>query len=184
MKVINTNIEGVYVFEPTVFNDSRGFFLESFNKQSFLELNLENEFVQDNHSKSTYGVIRGLHFQKEPYAQAKLVRVVKGEILDVCVDLRKNSPTFGKYFSVRLSEKNNLQLYIPRNFAHGFSVLSETAEVLYKCDNYYNKTSESGIIYNDKTLNINWEVDENKAIISEKDLSNKTFSELKNEINK
>lgn len=172
MEVIKTNIDGLLVLEPQIFEDSRGYFFESFNKN-----NLENalgysvNFVQDNQSYSKFGVLRGIHFQKGKHAQAKLVRVLKGEVLDVAVDLRPESDTYGNYFSVMLSSKNKKQLFIPRGFGHGFVVLSETAEFFYKCDNFYNKSSEDGIIYNDPDLNINWQVAESDIILSEKDLS-------------
>ena len=152
---IDTGIEGLYVIKPTVYEDERGFFLENYNKKDFKELGITNEFVQDNHSKSKKGVLRGLHFQlKNP--QAKLVRVTKGKVFDVAVDLRKNSNTYGKYYGVILSDENKLQLFIPKNFAHGFLVLSEEAEFIYKCDDYYNPNDESGIIWNDSKININW----------------------------
>ena len=152
---IETGIEGLYLIKPTIYSDTRGFFLESYNKRDFEELGITNEFVQDNHSKSKKGVLRGLHFQlKNP--QAKLVRVIKGTVFDVAVDLRKNSNTYGKYYGVTLSEENKLQLFIPKNFAHGFLVLSEEAEFIYKCDDYYNPNDESSIIWNDAKININW----------------------------
>jgi len=169
MKVRNTFLEGVCIIEPDVFFDSRGYFFESYNEKKFLELNLKYKFVQDNQSKSSYGVIRGLHYQIEPYAQTKLVRVICGKIFDVAVDIRKNSPTYGKWFGIELSDENNLQLLIPKGFAHGFSVLSDYAIVLYKCDEFYHKELERGIIYNDPYLNINWQVPDDKVIVSQKD---------------
>lgn len=175
MPFIDTPIQGLFVFEPTVFEDARGYFFESFNQKNFAEKGINTNFVQDNQSKSTYGVLRGLHYQLNPYAQAKLVRVISGEVLDVAVDIRTGSPTFGKHFSIVLSDKNKKQLYIPRGFAHGFVVLSETAEFFYKCDNFYNKESEGGIIYNDPTLNIDWQFSESALIISEKDAVLPTF---------
>ena len=150
-----TGIEGLYVIEPTVFEDNRGFFMETYNKKDFEEIGIDTEFVQDNQSKSIKGVLRGLHFQKE-YPQAKLVRVIKGEVYDVAVDLRKDSKTYGKYYGVTLTEKNKLQFFIPRGFAHGFLVLSEEAEFTYKCDDLYHPNDEGGIIWNDKKINIQW----------------------------
>lgn len=169
MPFIQTEFKGLLVFEPTVFEDSRGYFYESYNKQLFSDVGITAEFLQDNESKSSYGVLRGLHFQNNPKAQAKLVRVVEGEVLDVVVDIRKGSPTFGKYFSIRLSAQNKKQLFIPHGFAHGFVVLSETCLFQYKCDQYYSKQDESGILYNDPTLNIDWEIDMSKVIVSDKD---------------
>lgn len=171
MKVIETKLKECFIIEPRVFKDSRGYFFESFNAEKFEELTGQNgRFVQDNQSASTYGVVRGLHFQKGEHAQAKLVRVLEGKVLDVAVDIREESETYGEYVSVELSAKNNLQLYVPRGFAHGFSVLSETAVFAYKCDNVYNKESEGGIHYNDPFLNINWEIPADKMVLSEKDL--------------
>ena len=171
MELIETTLKDCYVLKPKVFNDDRGYFFESFNARTFAHLTgKEVNFVQDNQSSSSYGVVRGLHFQKGEHAQAKLVRVLEGIVLDVAVDLRKDSPTFGKYFSVLLSGENNLQLFIPRGFAHGFSVLSPTATFCYKCDNFYNKSSEGGLRYNDKAVNIDWKVTEDKMILSEKDI--------------
>lgn len=169
MPFIKTDIEGLQIFEPKVFPDSRGYFFEAFNKKTFEEAGIPNNFIQDNQSKSSYGVIRGLHYQLNPHAQAKLVRVVEGKILDVAVDIRKGSPTFGKSFSIELSAENNRQLFIPAGFAHGFSVLSETAVVMYKCDAFYSKESEGGIRYDDPTLNIDWLVPKEKQLVSEKD---------------
>jgi dTDP-4-dehydrorhamnose 3,5-epimerase len=183
MPFIDTGIPGLFVFEPKVFEDSRGHFFESYNTQTFLQQGINIKFVQDNQSCSSYGVIRGLHFQNPPHAQAKLVRVLQGTILDVAVDIRNGSPTYGKSFAVELSAKNKKQLFIPAGFAHGFSVLSETAEVLYKCDNYYNKQSEGGIIYNDASLNIDWKIPEDKAIISDKDVMNAKFAEQQSKFN-
>lgn len=170
MKVVETGFEGLFVLEPRVFADERGYFFESFNSQTFKNNGLDFEWVQDNQSQSKYGVVRGLHFQKPPYAQTKLIRVLKGEILDVVVDLRHDKPTYGKSFSIILSSQNHLQLLIPKGFAHGFSVLSEEADVMYKCDALYNKESESGILFNDPQLGINWQVENDKMIISNKDL--------------
>jgi dTDP-4-dehydrorhamnose 3,5-epimerase len=169
MPFITTPLPGVIVFEPRVFPDDRGFFFESYNQRLFHENNILNLFVQDNQSFSAYGVIRGLHYQRAPHAQSKLVRVVQGNILDVVVDMRAGSPAFGKSFSIELSAENKKQLFIPRGFAHGFSVLSETAELAYKCDQFYNKQSESGIRHNDPQLDIDWKIPPGKAVISEKD---------------
>ena len=169
MPFSTTILPGVLVFEPAVFPDDRGFFFESYNQRLFNDNNILNVFVQDNQSYSVYGVIRGLHYQREPHAQSKLVRVVQGRLLDVVVDLRVGSPAFGKSFSIELSAENKKQLFIPKGFAHGFSVLSETAELSYKCDQFYNKQSEWGIRYNDPQLNIEWKIPPGKALISEKD---------------
>jgi dTDP-4-dehydrorhamnose 3,5-epimerase len=162
-------IPGLVVITPKVFTDSRGFFFEAFNSQPFKSAGIVNQFVQDNQSSSSYGVIRGLHFQRNPHAQAKLVRVLQGAILDVAVDIRAGSPTYGQHFGIELSAENNKQLFIPAGFAHGFSVLSPTAVVLYKCDGYYNKESEGGIRFDDPTLGIDWRIDAASAIVSEKD---------------
>lgn len=176
MKVIKTKLEGCLVLEPTIFNDGRGYFFESYNTSRFNEVLGNNvSFVQDNQSFSTKGVVRALHFQLGDKAQAKLVRVLSGVILDVAVDLRPSSKTYGEYFSIELSSENKKQLFVPRGFAHGFSVLSDTAEVLYKCDNYYNKESEGGIIYNDSTLNVDWKLKAEEIKVSEKDLILPTF---------
>jgi dTDP-4-dehydrorhamnose 3,5-epimerase len=164
-----TEFPGLLIFEPAIFEDSRGYFFESYNEKTFLKENIDLRFVQDNQSSSSYGVIRGLHYQLNPHAQTKLVRVLSGTILDVAVDIRENSPTFSKAFSIELSADNKKQLLIPPGFAHGFSVLSERAEVLYKCDSFYDKQSETGIRYNDPLLNINWKIPAEKIIVSEKD---------------
>jgi dTDP-4-dehydrorhamnose 3,5-epimerase len=177
MKVVETGFEGLFVLEPRIFADERGYFFESFNSQTFKKNGLDFVWVQDNQSQSKYGVVRGLHFQKPPYAQTKLIRVLKGEILDVVVDLRHDMPTYGKSFSVVLSSQNHLQLLIPKGFAHGFSVLSEQADVMYKCDALYNKESESGILYNDPQLEIAWQVPQHKMIVSEKDLVLPSFDQ-------
>jgi dTDP-4-dehydrorhamnose 3,5-epimerase len=169
MSFTETSLPGVIIFNPAVYPDERGFFFESYNKRLFHANNISNEFVQDNQSYSVYGVIRGLHYQKEPHAQSKLVRVLYGEILDVVLDLRTGSPGFGKTYDIRLSAENKKQIFIPKGFAHGFSVLSETAVISYKCDQFYNKLSEAGIRFNDIGLNINWQVPSDKALISEKD---------------
>jgi dTDP-4-dehydrorhamnose 3,5-epimerase len=169
MPFVATDIPGLFVFEPKVFEDTRGYFFESYNEKSFSEIGIETSFVQDNESSSLYGVIRGLHYQLNPYAQAKLIRVLEGKILDVVVDIRKGSPSFGKSFSLELTAENKKQLYIPPGFAHGFSVLSKKAIVFYKCDRFYNKESEAGIRFDDPQLNIDWKIPVDKAIISEKD---------------
>ncbi|MCK7589516.1 dTDP-4-dehydrorhamnose 3,5-epimerase [Subsaxibacter sp. CAU 1640] len=179
MIATETNLQGCFVLEPRVFDDQRGYFFESFNQKTFNELIGQNiSFVQDNESSSTKGVLRGLHFQKGEHAQAKLVRVIKGKVLDVVVDLRKDSKTYGQQFSLELSEANKKQLFVPKGFAHGFIVLSDSAIFSYKCDNYYNKESEGGIIYNDKTLNIDWQLPEESYIISSKDLELPPFENL------
>lgn len=169
MPFIKTELPGLVVFEPGVYKDSRGYFFEAYNENVFKEAGIDIRFVQDNQSSSTYGVIRGLHYQSHPYGQTKLIRVLEGEILDVAVDIRKGSPSFGKSFSLKLSAENNKQLFIPTGFAHGFSVLSPKAIVLYKCDKFYNKASEGGIHYADPALNIDWQILPGQEIISEKD---------------
>jgi dTDP-4-dehydrorhamnose 3,5-epimerase len=176
MKVIETGFTDLLLIEPKTFGDSRGYFFESYNEKTFAENRITIKFIQDNQSMSSFGVIRGLHFQKAPFAQSKLVRVLSGRILDVVVDIRKGSPTYGKHFSVELSAQNKKQLLVPKGFAHGFSVLSETAEVLYKCDEFYHKESEAGLLYNDPDLKIDWKIPADKAIISEKDLKQPTFA--------
>jgi dTDP-4-dehydrorhamnose 3,5-epimerase len=170
MKVVETGFVGLFVLEPRVFADDRGYFFESFNSQTFKNIGFDFNWIQDNQSHSKYGVVRGLHFQKPPYAQTKLIRVLKGVILDVVVDLRHDMPTYGKTFSVILSSENHLQFLIPKGFAHGFSVLSEEADVMYKCDALYNKESESGILFNDPQLGIDWQVEQDKMVVSDKDL--------------
>lgn len=180
MPFIPTSISGLLVFEPKVIEDSRGYFFESFNRKTFQAEGIDINFVQDNQSSSNYGVIRGLHYQLNPNAQVKLIRVLSGRILDVAVDIRKGSPTFGKSFSIELSAENKKQLFIPAGFAHGFSVLNEQAEVLYKCDSFYNKESEAGILYNDPSLNIDWKTPADKEIISEKDKGLPIFAECRN----
>jgi dTDP-4-dehydrorhamnose 3,5-epimerase len=157
------------IVEPTIFEDSRGYFFESYNEAQFAKHGIAANFVQDNQSRSTYGVIRGLHYQQPPYAQAKLVRVLEGVILDVAVDIRRDSPTYGQYFSLELSAENKKQLFIPEGFAHGFSVLSQIAVVMYKCNAYYNKSSEGGILFSDPQVGIDWKVRAGEAIVSEKD---------------
>ncbi|HLZ87300.1 MAG TPA: dTDP-4-dehydrorhamnose 3,5-epimerase [Puia sp.] len=175
-----TDIQGLLIFEPSVFKDERGYFFESYNEQTFRKQGLDMRFVQDNQSFSYHGVIRGLHYQLDPYAQTKLVRVLEGRVIDVAVDIRKGSPTFGKHFAIELSAENKLQLFIPRGFAHGFSVLSETAQLSYKCDGLYSKESEGGIRFDDPQLNIDWQVPAAKAIVSAKDLELPVFAECRN----
>ena len=169
MKVIETEIEGVFILEPRVFGDDRGYFFESFSLKHFEEKVSKMVFVQDNESKSKYGVLRGLHYQLPPYTQAKLVRVVKGRVLDVAVDIRRGSPTFGKYVAVELSEENNLQWFLSKGFAHGFAVLSEEAIFQYKCDEYYAPDYEGAICYDDPDLGIDWKLPLEDVILSEKD---------------
>jgi dTDP-4-dehydrorhamnose 3,5-epimerase len=177
MPFIATKFPGLVVYEPRVFEDSRGFFYEAYNHRQFYEAGITIDFVQDNQSQSTYGVIRGLHYQRPPFAQSKLIRVLRGAILDIAVDLRTGSPTFGEVFSIELSSANRKQLFIPKGFAHGFSVLSDTAEVFYKCDEYYNRDSESGILFSDPHLAIEWRIPADRAIASEKDLQLPKFNE-------
>ncbi len=169
MNITNTPILGLLIIENRIFNDNRGFFYESYNKKEFEKVGLTYDFVQDNHSRSEYGILRGLHYQEPPYAQTKLVRVTSGKVLDVAVDLRKGSPTYLQHFSIELSAENKLQFLIPRGFAHGFVVLSEYADFMYKCDNYYSKPHENGLMYNDKILNIDWRIPSHDIILSEKD---------------
>jgi dTDP-4-dehydrorhamnose 3,5-epimerase len=176
MKVIDTFIPDLKILIPDVYEDQRGYFYESFNKIKLSESGLHFDFIQDNQSKSSYGTIRGLHFQTEPYAQAKLVRVIEGEILDIAIDLRKNRETFGNVYSLKLSSVNRKQLLIPRGFAHGFGVLSEYAVVLYKIDNIYKPEYERGLKYNDAFFNINWEIPQNLIVLSEKDKKNEDFN--------
>jgi dTDP-4-dehydrorhamnose 3,5-epimerase len=169
MEVIQTKIEGVYILEPRVFGDQRGYFFESFSQREFERLVRPIEFVQDNESKSCYGVVRGLHFQKAPHAQSKLVRVIQGKVLDVAVDIRKGSPTFGQHIAVELSAENKRQVFIPRGFAHGFAVLSEEAVFQYKCDNYYAPESEGALAWDDPALGIDWKIPTGQVLLSEKD---------------
>ncbi len=180
MPFIKTDFPGLIIVEPTVFKDSRGYFFESYNENDFNGAGIDTRFVQDNQSKSTYGVIRGLHYQLNPNAQAKLIRVLSGTILDVVVDIRKGSPTYAMAYSIELSAENNKQLLVPAGFAHGFSVLSKTAEVIYKCDAFYNKESEAGIAWNDAALDIDWKIPADKAIISDKDQNNPSIINSKN----
>lgn len=179
MNIRNTNIPDVVIIEPRVFNDARGYFFESYNKISFDELIGDDiNFIQDNEAKSSYGVLRGLHFQKGQHAQAKLIRVVSGKVLDVAVDIRKDSPTFGKHVSQILSEENKLQLFIPHGFAHGYVALSKEVIFQYKCDNYYCPTSEAGIAFDDKELAIDWMIPREDMILSDKDLVYNCLAEL------
>lgn len=169
MEVIKTNIEGVVIIEPRIFRDDRGYFFESFSQRDFQEKVCNTVFVQDNESKSSYGVLRGLHFQKTPYAQSKLVRVIKGAVLDVAVDIRKGSPTFGQHVAVELTEDNHRQFFIPRGFAHGFSVLTDEVIFQYKCDNFYAPQSERALAWDDPDLGIDWRIPTDKVLLSEKD---------------
>ena len=175
MEIIKSPISGLVIIKPRVFADARGFFYETYNEKSYFEAGIEQHFCQDNQSKSTYGVIRGLHYQLNPQSQSKLVSVIQGSVWDVAVDLRQASPTFGKWFGVELTEENHLQFLIPQGFAHGFSVLTETAVFSYKCDNFYSPTLERGIMYNDPALAIDWKIPAEKAVISEKDLKHLLF---------
>lgn len=178
MNVIKTDIEGVVVIEPRVFDDARGYFFESYSKRRFDEVVRPIEFVQDNESMSTRGVIRGLHFQRPPFSQSKLVRCVRGAVLDVVVDIRRGSPTYGRHIAVELTDENRRQLFVPRGFAHGFAVLSDEAVFQYKCDSYYHPESEGGISIADHSLGIDWRIDPAEAILSEKDLRNPMFSDF------
>jgi len=181
MNVIPTAIPDVKIIEPRVFEDARGYFFESFSQQLFTEKVSDTVFVQDNESRSTYGVLRGLHFQRPPMAQAKLVRVVEGAVLDVAVDVRVGSPTYGQHVSVKLSADNKRQLFIPRGFAHGFVVLSPTVVFQYKCDNYYSPAHDGGIAWNDPDLNIDWQVPTEDVVLSEKDSKQPAFKDFKSE---
>lgn len=180
MTITKTKLKGCFIIEPKILTDNRGYFFESYNAQEFKDkTGVDIAFCQDNQAKSSYGVIRGLHLQRNPNVQAKLIRVLDGEILDVSVDVRKNSPTYGQHISVILNSENKKQLFVPHGFAHGYAVLSETAVVAYKCDDFYNKNSEDGIYIYDKELNIDWGIEKEKAIISEKDQNQKSFKEFK-----
>ncbi len=170
MPFIATDFPGLMVFEPQVWRDERGYFFEAFNQKTLEAAGINTTFVQDNQARSSHGVLRGLHFQSEPFAQAKLVRVLEGAVLDVVVDMRRDSPTFGKYYSIRLSAENKLQLFVPRGFAHGYVVLSDYAEFFYKCDNYYSKAHEGGLRYDDPALGIDWELPARELIIAPRDL--------------
>lgn len=178
MEVIKTEIEGLIIVRPKIYSDNRGYFTESFSQKEFEQKVCNTVFVQDNESCSKYGVLRGLHFQKPPFAQAKLVRVVKGSILDIAVDIRKDSPTYGKHVAVELSHENKLQIFIPQGFAHGFIVLSNEAICQYKCDNYYSPAHSEGVKWDDEDLNIDWKLPVEDIILSEKDKINPPFSEL------
>ena len=180
MEVIKTDIDGVVIIEPNVFGDHRGYFFESFSEKKFTSQVREVKFVQDNESKSCYGVLRGLHFQKPPHAQSKLVRVVKGAVLDVAVDIRKGSPTFGQHVAVELTEDNHRQFFVPKGFAHGFAVLSEEAVFQYKCDNYYAPQSEGAVLWNDPDLGIDWGIPEAKVLLSEKDTKHPLLKDADN----
>lgn len=175
-----TTFPGLYLFQPRIFEDHRGYFFESYSEKLFQENNIQLNFVQDNQASSTFGIVRGLHYQMEPHAQSKLIRVLSGIILDVVVDIRKNSPTYGEVFAVELSDKNKMQLLIPKGFAHGYSVLSASAEVFYKCDAFYHKESEGGIAYNDPSLNIDWKIPTDKIVVSEKDNNYPLLVDCKN----
>ena len=178
MEIIKTAIDGLVIVEPTVLEDARGYFFESFSQREFEEKVRKINFVQDNESMSSYGVMRGLHFQRPPFAQSKLVRCVKGRVLDVAVDIRKGSPTYGQYVAVELSEDNHRQFFVPRGFAHGFVVLSETAVFQYKCDNFYAPEADGGINIKDDTLDIDWQIQIEKAILSEKDLKHVSLKDF------
>jgi dTDP-4-dehydrorhamnose 3,5-epimerase len=181
MNYIKTELEGVYILEPKVFNDNRGYFLESYRQEEFAANIGKINFIQDNESKSTYGVLRGLHFQRLPFSQAKLVRVVYGKVLDVAVDIRRDSKTFGKHIAVELSGENKRQFFIPRGFAHGFAVLSDEVIFQYKCDNYYNPQSEGGILWNDSAIGIDWKLKAEDIILSEKDKNNPLLKDFDKE---
>lgn len=178
MEIIKTKLDGVVIIEPKIFRDSRGYFFESFSQREFEEKVCQINFVQDNESMSSYGVMRGLHFQRPPFTQAKLVRCVKGAVLDVAVDIRKDSPTYGQHVAVELSEDNHYQMFIPHGFAHGFSVLSETAVFQYKCDQFYHPESDAGISILDKSLGIDWSIPTDKAILSDKDTRHPLFKDF------
>lgn len=178
MEVIKTDIEGVVIIEPRVFTDPRGYFFESFSQREFEQKVRKVNFVQDNESMSSYGVMRGLHFQRPPYTQSKLVRCVKGCVLDVAVDIRKGSPTYGQHVALELSQENKRMLFIPRGFAHGFSVLSETAVFQYKCDNFYTPSADGGVSIVDDSLGIDWKIDMDKAILSQKDTLHPQFADF------
>ena len=178
MEIIKTQIEGVVIIEPRLFKDERGYFFESFNQKEFEDKVCKTKFIQDNESKSSYGVVRGLHFQKPPFAQSKLVRVVKGAVLDVAVDIRKDSPTFRQHVAVELTEDNHRQFFIPRGFAHGFSVLSKEVIFQYKCDNFYAPQSEGAIAWDDPDLGIDWQISIDDILLSEKDNSHPKLAEV------
>jgi dTDP-4-dehydrorhamnose 3,5-epimerase len=175
MPFIETGIPGLTIFEPKVWGDARGYFYESYNYDMFRQGGINNVFVQDNQSRSSFGVLRGLHYQVGAYAQAKLVRVIEGAVLDVVVDIREGSPTYGQHFTIELSAENKRQLFVPRGFAHGFVVISDNAEFAYKCDNFYSKDHEQGLAFDDPSLKIDWKIDLSKALLSEKDKENPRF---------
>ncbi len=175
MKVTSTKFQGLFILEPEVIQDHRGYFMESYSHKKLKIFDIDYNFVQDNQSKSSYGVLRGLHFQNPPYAQTKLIRAISGSILDAVVDIRKSSKTYGQHFAIELSSENKRQLLVPKGFAHGFSVLSETAEILYKCDNYYNKESEGGLMFDDPAFNIDWNISRNEILLSSKDQKYESF---------
>ena len=179
MPFIKTEFPGLLIFEPRVFEDNRGYFFESYNQKLFSDEGVEINFVQDNQASSTFGVIRGLHFQLDPFAQTKLIRCLSGTIIDAVVDIRKNSPTYGKAYTIELSAENKKQLLVPKGFAHGYSVISETAEVFYKCDEFYHKESEGGIAWNDPALNIDWQIPADKSTVSDKDQKLPTLENCK-----
>lgn len=181
MAFTETGFPGLLIYEPKVFGDHRGYFFESYNAAVFTAANIHYQFIQDNQARSGYGVVRGLHYQLPPFAQTKLIRALEGTILDVVVDCRKNSPTFGKVFSIELSAENKKQLLVPKGFAHGYSVLSETAEVLYKCDSFYKKEAEGGVLFSDPALAIDWKVPEDAMLISDKDKVLPVFSAITHE---
>ena len=178
MNIIQTGFTGLFIIEPKIFGDARGYFFESYNEKMLADAGIQTVFRQDNQSFSKFGVIRGLHFQLNPYSQTKLIRVIEGVIYDVALDIRKGSPTFGKWYGLELSAENKRQLYIPKGFAHGFSVLSEQATIFYKCDNLYYPSSEGGILYNDPALGIDWKVDVTQATVSDKDKNLPTFDRV------
>jgi dTDP-4-dehydrorhamnose 3,5-epimerase len=179
MPFIKTDFPDLLIYEPVVFGDARGYFFESYNENVFFKEQVTIRFVQDNQARSVYGVVRGLHFQNNPFAQTKLIRALEGRILDVVVDLRKHSPSYGKVFTIELSAENKKQLLVPKGFAHGYSVLSETAEVFYKCDEFYNKESEGGLAYNDPSLEIDWQIPQEKMILSQKDTQYESLERCK-----
>ena len=179
MNIITTPIEGLLVVEPDVFNDKRGFFCENYNQRRYAEVGIIDNFVQDNVSSSSYGVVRGLHFQRPPFTQTKLVTCLVGKVLDVAVDLRKDSPTYGQHFAVELSAENHKQFYIPKGFAHGFSVLSEHAIFTYKCDEFYHPEADAGILLTDKDLHIDWRIPVEQMILSDKDLHHPLLKDVK-----
>ena len=180
MPFIETSFPGLIIIEPKILSDERGYFYESYNERAFIKEGIEMRFVQDNQAQSVYGVIRGLHYQLDPYAQTKLIRVLSGAIIDAVVDIRKGSPTYGQAYAIELSAENKKQLLVPKGFAHGYSVISETAEVFYKCDEFYYKEAEAGIAYNDTSLNIDWQIPSGKAIISDKDTHHPSIGNCKN----